>query len=657
VFTLIGGSSDTGAGRITFLVRSGQLDITVLEGGSLEAMQSQEIRSRVKGREGVKILNIVEEGYRVTTADVAAGMILVELDKSQLIDQQLNQEIAVETAEATYIERKAQYEIQLNQNMTDLNDARQDTRFARLDFEKFLGGKIVENIVRELEIEERLARAEAADLAAASAEAGKRLEAVRRERNAQTNARRGSGFDPSDLESMPPQMRERIEQMIAENGGELPVEMLERMQRFGQGGGQRGGGQREQEGGFPRDGQAAGQPLAVEDGPSVRPASPVLVLEPLRSDILETQANLLMDDSYMEIRDQLDFSQYANINILEDGEAKQELRSLQDDLQVAQEEYLLAQDRIEGQRRLEARGFITPTELEAEELNLNKASNKEAEKETALKLYIQYTFPKDAEEKLSDFENAIMGYQRQIKKNVAEQAQEAARFSSAERKFNLERVKLADIEEQIELATIHAERPGLVVYGAADQNSMRYRGSNQEAIQEGATVRERQSILTIPDMREMAVKVNIHESAVQRVAVGQAVAVSIDAFPDESLTGRVAKVAVVADSANAFMNPDLKVYPTTITIDGTHDWLRPGMSAEVEILVARLDDVVYVPIQAVTYFDDKRVVYIANGRRSQRREVEVGAFSNSFIVITRGLRAGDEVLLLPPQQSLTDVGV
>jgi hypothetical protein len=584
-------------------------------------------------------------------------MILVELDKSQLIDQQLNQEIAVETAEATYIERKAQYEIQLNQNMTDLNDARQDTRFARLDFEKFLGGKIVENIVRELEIEERLARAEAADLAAASAEAGKRLEAVRRERNAQTNARRGSGFDPSDLESMPPQMRERIEQMIAENGGELPAEMLERMQRFGQGGGQRGGGQREQEGGFPRDGQAAGQPLAVEDGPSVRPASPVLVLEPLRSDILETQANLLMDDSYMEIRDQLDFSQYANINILEDGEAKQELRSLQDDLQVAQEEYLLAQDRIEGQRRLEARGFITPTELEAEELNLNKASNKEAEKETALKLYIQYTFPKDAEEKLSDFENAIMGYQRQIKKNVAEQAQEAARFSSAERKFNLERVKLADIEEQIELATIHAERPGLVVYGAADQNSMRYRGSNQEAIQEGATVRERQSILTIPDMREMAVKVNIHESAVQRVAVGQAVAVSIDAFPDESLTGRVAKVAVVADSANAFMNPDLKVYPTTITIDGTHDWLRPGMSAEVEILVARLDDVVYVPIQAVTYFDDKRVVYIANGRRSQRREVEVGAFSNSFIVITRGLRAGDEVLLLPPQQSLTDVGV
>jgi hypothetical protein len=372
---------------------------------------------------------------------------------------------------------------------------------------------------------------------------------------------------------------------------------------------------------------------------------------------LDIEVTLLMDNSYMAIRDTLDFTQYADIEQLEDGEAKQQLRNLLDELQVSQEEYFLAQDRIEGQRRLEARGFITPTELEAEELNLSKARNRQAQKETALSLYIQYTFPKDAEQKLSEYENAIMSYQRQLKENIAEQAQEEARFSSAERKFNLERVKLADINEQLDFATIRAELPGMVVYGAADQNQMRYRGSsNQEAIQEGATVRERQAILTIPDMREMAVKTNIHESAVQRVAVGQAVRVGIDAFPDEELTGVVTKVAVVADSANSFMNPDLKVYPTTIKIEGTYDWLRPGMSAEVEILVAKLEDVIYVPLQAVTYWDDKRVVYVDNFGNPEQREVEVGTFSDSFIEITAGLRAGDEVLLLPPQQSLTNIG-
>ena len=247
-----------------------------------------------------------------------------------------------------------------------------------------------------------------------------------------------------------------------------------------------------------------------------------------------------------------------------------------------------------------------------------------------------------------------MSFQRQVKENIAQKAQEADRYSSAERKYNLERVKLADVNEQIELATITAQRPGLVVYGASNQNSMRYRSSNQEAIQEGATVRERQSILTIPDMREMAVKVNIHESAVQRVAVGQSVKVSVDAFPDEQLTGIVTKVAVVADSANSFMNPDLKVYPTTIKIDGTHEWLRPGMSSEIEILVQSLEDVIYIPIQAVTYFEDKRVVYVSRRGRAERREIEVGTFSDSYIEIVGGLEEGEEVLLLPPQQSLND---
>ncbi|MCH2577516.1 MAG: HlyD family efflux transporter periplasmic adaptor subunit [Pseudomonadales bacterium] len=656
LFSFNGGSPNVES-TITFEARQGDLEITVLEGGALEALQSQEIRSRIKGREGVKILNIVEEGYQVSPEDVDAGLILVELDKAQLIDQQLNQEIAVETAEATYIERKAEYEIQLNENVTALNDRRQDMRFTRLDFEKFLGGNIVSEIIAQLEIEERVAKAEAADLAALAKPLSSGLEDVEVELEPRPT------FDPFDLDSMPPGMRERMEEMMADNGGQLPAEVLENIQRFSQGGfpSTFGGGPRGQgdfgRGRGQRQVRAETQPARVEDGIPTSREAPRLTLEPLIPEGLDIEVTLLMDNSYMAIRDTLDFTQYADIEQLEDGEAKQQLRNLLDELQVSQEEYFLAQDRIEGQRRLEARGFITPTELEAEELNLSKARNRQAQKETALSLYIQYTFPKDAEQKLSEYENAIMSYQRQLKENIAEQAQEEARFSSAERKFNLERVKLADINEQLDFATIRAELPGMVVYGAADQNQMRYRGSsNQEAIQEGATVRERQAILTIPDMREMAVKTNIHESAVQRVAVGQAVRVGIDAFPDEELTGVVTKVAVVADSANSFMNPDLKVYPTTIKIEGTYDWLRPGMSAEVEILVAKLEDVIYVPLQAVTYWDDQRVVYVDNFGNPEQREVEVGTFSDSFIEITAGLRAGDEVLLLPPQQSLTNIG-
>ena len=250
--------------------------------------------------------------------------------------------------------------------------------------------------------------------------------------------------------------------------------------------------------------------------------------------------------------------------------------------------------------------------------------------------------------RLADYENAVMGYLRTLKENIAEEAQEQARLKSAESKYKLELEKFADINKQIELATIRATRPGLVVYGGADQNPMRRGGSSQEAIQEGATVSERQPILTIPDMREMAVKVNIHESAVKRLAPGQQVKVKIDAFPNQQLTGEVTRVAVVADSASSFMNPDLKVYPTTVKIHGTYDWLRPGMSAEVEILVDTQEDVIYVPLQAVSYSGGRQVVYVRNGSKVEQRTVGVGEFSEQFIVITEGLREGEQVLLLPP---------
>ncbi|MDO7671885.1 MAG: hypothetical protein MUQ42_00550, partial [OM182 bacterium] len=418
------------------------------------ATQSQELRSQIKGREGVKILSIVEEGYRVSPQDVDSGLILVELDTAALIDEQLNQEISVETAEASYIESRAQYEIQLNQNASDLNDARQTMRFARLDFEKFLGGKIVGQILGQLQIDERLARAEEADRVAAESPT-----IIERPRRA---AKPAQGEQSIDIDSMPPQVQERLRAAMAENGGEIPPEMLERMQRF-QGGGSRvqqngelGAGQ-ERRSGSP---QTAGRP-APADGPigADKNESNDLLMLAANAPTTELSAttNLLMDEGYMAIRDQLDFSDYADLELLEDGEAKQQLRSLQDELQVAQEELLLTQDRIAGQRRLEERGFITPTELEAEELNLNKANNKMEQKETALKLYIQYSFPKEAEQKLSDFENAVMSYQRQVKENIAEQAQEEARFSSAERKFNLEKVKLADVNQQIEFATIRAQ--------------------------------------------------------------------------------------------------------------------------------------------------------------------------------------------------------
>jgi multidrug efflux pump subunit AcrA (membrane-fusion protein) len=104
-------------------------------------------------------------------------------------------------------------------------------------------------------------------------------------------------------------------------------------------------------------------------------------------------------------------------------------------------------------------------------------------------------------------------------------------------------------------------------------------------------------------------------------------------------------VGVLPDSQNRWMNPDMKVYLTTIAIAGLQEWLKPGMTAKVEIIANRLADVVYVPMQAVGPVDGRQYCYLAKGRKPERRLVEVGEFNDEFIEIKHGLKEGERVLL------------
>lgn len=154
-------------------------------------------------------------------------------------------------------------------------------------------------------------------------------------------------------------------------------------------------------------------------------------------------------------------------------------------------------------------------------------------------------------------------------------------------------------------------------------------------------------IITIPDTTQMTVDVKVHESFVKRIVKGQKARITVDAFPDKPLTGEVFRIAVLPDSQNRWMNPDLKVYATSITIDGQHEWLKPGMSAEGEIIIEVLKDVVKVPLQAVSQEGKETVVYVV-GLALERRVIETGAFDTTFIEIKKGLEPGEVVALRSP---------
>jgi multidrug efflux pump subunit AcrA (membrane-fusion protein) len=263
--------------------------------------------------------------------------------------------------------------------------------------------------------------------------------------------------------------------------------------------------------------------------------------------------------------------------------------------------------------------------------------------DTSRQLFLNYEFPKESEKLLSAYEESMRKLERAKKTALSKLAQAEARLKSSQARFALQSRRRRERMEQIQKCKIKAERPGLVVY--ANQESWR----GEDRVQEGAMVRERQKIITIPDMNQMGAKVNVHESVIKSVQRDQPATIRVDAYQDNVLTGKVVKVGVLPDSENRWLNPDLKVYETKISIDGVYPWLKPGMSTQVEIHVKELQDVVYVPIQAVSSNDEgKRVCYVSRLGGPEQRVVEVGEFNNEFIEIKSGLTEGEVVLLRAP---------
>jgi multidrug resistance efflux pump len=620
----------------TFSARRGALEITVLEGGSLQALESQEIKCEVRvGYQGTKILKIVDEGYQVTDEDVKNGKVLVELDSSELQKQIVQQEIQYQSAVASLTDAQQNYEIQVSQNYTDIQTAEQKTRFARMDLDKFLGDTVTTQIVEETGLNRILAAATTNDVEQTS-----RAEQVStKQPGAGTIGAAGrAGPIPPPAELQAAVLR-KVEGQNA--GGSVNITPAPKAQL----GVASATGSSDSSEGAKKGVQTAEQGSGT---PSTLRGNVVVGKLDEKPGAKKAPDAENSDEAHPEQPKRLnvDFSKYASIDALGDGEAKQKLRKFDDDLQVAQKELGQARTTLDGTKRLFEKGFVTKTDFQRDEIAFENSRLKVQTAETARDLFMKYDFLKSAEEALSKYSDAVHEFDKARRLAVSKLAQARAKLKSAQGQHEVQVRQKNDFNEQLEKCTIRAQKTGLVVYGGARDDQFYYGG--EERIREGAAVRERQAIITIPDMRRMSVNVKIHESYIKKVKKGQKARITVDAFPDDVLTGEVSKMGVLPDSQNRWMNPDMKVYLTTITIDGTHDWVKPGMSSKVEIMVNRLDDCVYVPVQAVSPENGKQVCYVAHGLKPERREVQIGEFNDEFIEVRTGIKEGEQVLLRRP---------
>jgi len=534
----------------TFTAQLGPLQVDVLQGGEIRALQNYEVKSEIEVP--TKIISIIPEGYLISEDDIKDGKVLVELDSSELKARIQDHEIDFQTTVATYIDADEGREIQRSENQSLVRDMKEAGVFALMDFEKYLGRNLTAKILADANLP---ANGEALDKFAAVLDT-------------QSNT-------PTDTS-------------------------------------------------------------ALAKAKSTQDKSPVLGVVKKRFGVSS---------------ERIDFSPFLEGQASGDGEAQQKLRQLEDELLLRKSELSVAKQKVESSERLSSKSFITKTQLELDQVAYEKVTLALKTAETELGLFTKYEFSKQCAVLLSAYRESLTKLERTVRANRSKMAQAETRFQTSKRRYEMQLAKTEELERQLKACTIKAAKQGLVAYGDLDAGSS-YNYTN--SIEEGASVRLRQTILTIPDMAQMGVMVKIHESQVKKVKVGQTVLIRVDAEPGKVLEGRVAELALLPDSSSSRYTPNLKVYPANIHIIGNQPWLKPGMNAKAEIIVDQLAEVLYVPVQSIEVEADQHFCYIRSNGKLERRLIKTGVFNDEFIEVRDGLQSGESVALSLPKRANTE---
>lgn len=209
-------------------------------------------------------------------------------------------------------------------------------------------------------------------------------------------------------------------------------------------------------------------------------------------------------------------------------------------------------------------------------------------------------------------------------------------------KIKQKMTELEKVQRELDMMTLTAPEPGLVVYGINWAN-------NSRKFAVGDTPWSNMVIITLPDLSSMESVTQVNEVDVSKVKAGQRVDVKLDAFQDSTFEGVISNVASLGKNKEG--DSQIKVFEILVDITGTSEILKPGMTTSNKIILNQIDNVLFIPIESVFERNGKKVAFVKSGGGFDETEITTGEKGEDYIVITSGIEEGDEVALLDPYES------
>ena len=305
----------------------------------------------------------------------------------------------------------------------------------------------------------------------------------------------------------------------------------------------------------------------------------------------------------------------------ENGLYDQEVAKLQAEIATAEEAVRRAAEFRRHSENLSRKGYRTKTQLEADKFAEDKAKLDLALAKQNLTVYRDFT--KD---------RMIAEYKSEIKKQEANV--EATQYT-----VELSRNRESELENEVANCHIKAPVDGMVVYA----NETDRRGDASFVIEEGALIRDGQPIVMLPDPNQMQVRTKVSDSKINSVAVGDDCLIRVDTDPEKPVKGRVKRIASFPLPRRWYQAPI--EYEVFVEITEKSELIRPGLRGKVEMFTERIADVVQAPLSSIVRNEDDYFVFIKRGDLVDARKVEIGVNNDRFIIINKGLKVGDKVLV------------
>jgi HlyD family secretion protein len=374
----------------------------------------------------------------------------------------------------------------------------------------------------------------------------------------------------------------------------------------------------------------------VEEGQQVEAGDPLAQLDTDDMALQATQAEISLREAELELETLLEPPDEADVATAQDAvdQAAASLRLTQLDLDTAQDSVAANETLEDAQSAYEEALHIYEVRLDWYE------SGKEPD----------YWFVNDALEDLDDARLALNRAQQQADQQIQSasnslaaaadtyrQAQsdleellagaDESDVEAAQLKIDQARASLEQVQLQLEDATLTAPIAGTITALNIQPGEMASAGQA--------------AVVVISDLSVLEVEINLDDTDVAQVSVGQEAQVSVDAFPEADLTGQVTYIAPVAEVQSGVV-----LYPVTVQLAPTELPVRAGMTTDVEIVSASQKDALIVPLRAVHTEGGRSYVNRWAGSRTERVEVELGLTTDTKVEIASGLAEGDVVVVV-----------